>query len=65
MYDSQCYDLAQSFLPSGASEKMIGELADEIQTTIETFMEYGEHKAEIRALEAEDRAVARLVVNNG
>jgi hypothetical protein len=53
MYDTQCYDLAQSFLPDGIDEKIISALAEEIQTCIESFIEYGEHKDTIAKLEAD------------
>jgi hypothetical protein len=50
-YDSHCYDLAQLFLPDGIDEKIIIELAEEIQTSIESFLSYGEHKDRIDELE--------------
>lgn len=59
MYDPKCYELANSFLPSGASAAMRDELAQLIQTTIEDFLTYGEHAAKIKELELAERGSAR------
>lgn len=49
-FDSRCYDLACVFLeddtlpPRVTTEAKKNELAQLIQTTIEDFIEYGDHK---------------------
>lgn len=53
MYDTHCYDLASIFLPEGIEPKIIGELADLIQVTIEDFIQHGDHAQTIAMLEAE------------
>ena len=52
-YDTSCFDLAQRFLPDGIDDKIISELSQEIQDTIESFIYYGEHKDRIAELEQE------------
>jgi hypothetical protein len=51
-FDSKCYDLARDFLDDEGSlnsDKYINELAQEIQNTIENFIEYERAKLEPKA----------------
>lgn len=44
-HDPDCHELAERFLKNDqpdVPESLINELAEEIQTTIEDFMQYGE-----------------------
>ena len=52
-YDVSCYDLAQRFLPDGIDDKIIHELSQEIQDTIESFITYSEYATAIAVLEAQ------------
>ena len=45
-YDPKSYELAEHFLPSAASDRLKSELAQEIQTRIEDWLEY--EAAELR-----------------
>jgi hypothetical protein len=39
-YDPVCENLAEYFLPTGASERLVRELSQAIQDTIESWMGY-------------------------
>jgi hypothetical protein len=43
MYDSECYKLAERFLPAAAPERLRDALAQHIQTSVEDWLE-GEAK---------------------
>lgn len=49
-FDTKCFDLAEHFLPAGTPEFIKNELAEALQTTVEDFIEYGEHNTLLHAL---------------
>lgn len=54
-YDRECYRLAEHFLPDNIPEHIKEKLAEEIQTNIEDFIQYGEHSALITGCEEVER----------
>lgn len=54
-FDPKCYELAEHFLPPGATQRLLNELAQHIQTSIEDWLDcnckFGELTADAKAEE--------------